>query len=221
MAFRHWHLNLWLLFLAGCTPQQLPWQPSANPGVAAVAGVVAENPLYVPVSDREFVWNQIVDTVDDYFQIEREERVRLIGGVATEGRIDTVPLTGATLLEPWRRDSTHGYEKLHATLQSIRRRAVVRVIPDGGGYLIDLAVFKEVEDVDRAEHSTIGASTLRYDSSLVRNQRGPEDRPLTLGWISLGRDTSLEQQMLSDLSGRLAVAPPTRTLPPIDAVHLP
>jgi hypothetical protein len=38
-----------------------------------------------------------VDAVDDYFRIEREERVRLIGGVLTEGRIDTFPITGSTV----------------------------------------------------------------------------------------------------------------------------
>ena len=67
--------------------------------------------------------SQAVDAVDDYFRIEREERVRLIGGVLTEGRIDTFPIIGSTIFEPWRKDSTPGYEKVHATLQSIRRRA--------------------------------------------------------------------------------------------------
>ena len=65
-----------------------------------------ENPLFVPPMDRELLWNQTVDAVDDYFRIEREERVRLIGGVLTEGRIDTFPTIGSTILEPWRRDST-------------------------------------------------------------------------------------------------------------------
>ncbi|HUE72215.1 MAG TPA: hypothetical protein VMP01_15130, partial [Pirellulaceae bacterium] len=46
-----------------------------------------ENPFFVPAMDREFLWNQTVDAVDDYFRIEREDRVRLIGGVLTEGRI--------------------------------------------------------------------------------------------------------------------------------------
>ena len=57
--------------------------------------------MYVPLSDREFLWNQLVDTIDNYFQIEREERVRLVGGVLTEGQIETFPLPGATIFEPW------------------------------------------------------------------------------------------------------------------------
>src|SRR5688500_14480560 len=78
----------------------------------APAGPI-QNPLFLPPLDSEFVWNQLVDVVDDNFRIEREERVRLIGGILTEGRIDTFPTVGSTLLEPWRTDSTPGYEKLH------------------------------------------------------------------------------------------------------------
>src|SRR5262245_3588233 len=68
------------------------------PGGAAPAPI--ENPLFVPPLDREFLWNQTVDAVDDYFRIEREERVRLVAGVLTEGRIETFPVTGSTLFEP-------------------------------------------------------------------------------------------------------------------------
>src|SRR3954453_16209664 len=80
-----------------------------------------QNPMFIPPIDREFLWNQTVDAIDDYFRIEREDRVRLIAGVLTEGRIDTFPTIGSTVFEPWRTDSTPGYEKIHATLQSIRR----------------------------------------------------------------------------------------------------
>ena len=144
-----------------------------------------------------------MEDVDDYFQIEREERVQFIGGVITEGRIETVPRSGATLVEPWRRDSTRGFEKLHATLQSVRRRASVRLMPVGEGYSIEVAVFKELEDVDRAEHATLGASTLRHDGSLVRGASAITDAPVTLGWIAQGRDITLEHEILANIRGRL------------------
>src|SRR5687768_12168579 len=147
-----------------------------------------ENPLFLPAMDREFLWNHTVDAVDDYFRIEREERVRLIAGVLTEGRIDTFPTSGSTLVEPWRRDSTAGYEKLHATLQSIRRRATVRVIPTEGGYLLDVAVHKELEDLDKPQNATAGGATLRYDGSLVRQEGAPGRFSTSLGWIPIGRD---------------------------------
>ena len=165
--------------------------------------------------DREFLWNQCVDAIDDYFRIEREERVRLIADVLTEGRIDTFPTIGSTILEPWRKDSTHGFEKIHATLQSIRRRATLRVIPIEGGYLIDVAVQKELEDLDKPEHATAGGATLRYDGTLVRQENASGRFSVTLGWIPIGRDATLEQRILADITARLEVEAPVAHLPPI------
>ena len=162
-----------------------------------------ENPLFIPPVDREFFWNQTIDAVDDYFRIEREDRVRLIGGILTEGRIDTFPTIGSTLFEPWRRDSTPGYEKLHATLQSIRRRGTIRIIPAEGGYLLDVVVQKELEDLDKPEHATAGGATLRHDGTLVRQESAPGRFSVTLGWIPIGRDVTLEQRILADISARL------------------
>ena len=197
--------------LAGCgvLPRAGRWFGAAPP-----AGPI-ENPMFVPALDREFLWNQTVDALDDYFRIQREERIRLVGGILTEGRIDTNPATGSTLLEPWRKDSTPGYEKLHATLQSVRRRATVRVIPTGDGYLLDVNVIKELEDLDRPEHATAGGASVRHDGTLVRLQ-GPAGRySVSLGWIPLGRDVTLEQRILADLCARLDVVG-TVHLPPID-----
>lgn len=164
--------------------------------------------MYVPLSDREFLWNQLVDVVDDYFKIEREERVRLVGGVLTEGRIETFPQPGATILEPWREDSTPGFETRLATLQSIRRRAVVFVRPQNdGGYLVDVSVYKELEDLSQPEHSTVSADALRHDGTLRRPRGKQQFGPVNLGWIPIGRDTALEQRILMEVRGRLGSVP--------------
>jgi hypothetical protein len=119
------------------------------------------------------------------------------------------------LLEPWRKDSTPGYEKLHATLQSIRRKATVRVIPTDGGYLLDVAVQKELEDLDKPENATAGGATLRYDGTLVRQEGAPGRFSATLGWIPIGRDCSLEQRILADISERLQIGGSIGHLPEI------
>lgn len=188
-----------LLPLGGCHHfnHALPFFGSAPPAL--------ENPVFVPAGDPEFIWNQVVDTVDDYFKIAREDRVRVVGGVLTEGRIHTHPTPAATLLEPWRRDSVGSYERLHSTLQTLRRRAEIRVVPMADGYSIEVAVLKELEDVSRPEHATVGGSTIRHDGSLVRGETTPDGSPVTLGWISQGRDFNLEQRMLAELRGRLGV----------------
>ncbi len=201
-------LSAWL---TGCGALRNPF--------ASRSSSVIENPLFVPAMDREFIWNQTVDAVDDYFRIEREERVRLIGGVLTEGRIDTHPLTGSTLLEPWRNDSTPGYEKLHATLQSIRRRGTVRVIPTEGGYLLDVHVLKELEDLDKPEHATAGGATLRHDGSLVRQEGAAGRYSVSLGWTPIGRDLTLEQNILADLQARLNVIGHVAPLPATDVIE--
>ncbi len=182
------------------------------PGVAGVS-----NPLFVPVADREFAWNQLVDELDNYFKIEREERVQQVGHVLTEGSIKTFPTPGSTILEPWRKDSASGYERMHATLQSIRRHAHMRVVPTQDGFSIELAVFKELEDLIQPEGTTTGSMTLRHDTSPERtDERGSRLAPGSLGWIPQGRDVALEQRILSNIRGRL-----THYIPPQPGEPLP
>jgi len=187
--------------VAGCGVVLAPWLgPRA---VTVPTKQLIPNPMFVPIADREMLWNQLVDELDDYFRIAREQRVQESGGVLTEGRIETHPAPGATVLEPWRRDSTPGFERLEATLQSIRRRATVRVIPREGGYFVEVQVLKDLEDVSQPERSTISSPTRRYDTSLPRGDTNTQTGPQTLGWICIGRDTSLEQQILTELMARL------------------
>lgn len=168
---------------------------------------VYQNPLPIPYADRDLVWDQVVDVVDNYFDVEREDRVRLEGNVLTVGRIDTVPEPGSTFLEIFRGDSATPYEKLESTLQSIRRRALVQVVPTENGYLVDVAVYKELEDVPQPEMATAGRATLRHDTSNRRDVPHSGEQPIAQGWIPLGRDPALEQRMLHEIYLRLARPP--------------
>ena len=194
--------GLLLLAASGCaiTP------PVTNP-TWQTTNVLYENPALLPVTDHELAWEAVVDVIDDYFKIEREEPVRLVGNVPTQGRLDTFPTLGSTLFEPWHGDSVGPYEKLESTLQSIRRYATVRVIPAQGGYLADVAVFKELEDVVRPAHATAGAATFRYDSSLTRVVNPVGEQEIHKGWIPMGRDTALEQRIVEQLLARMGPPP--------------
>jgi hypothetical protein len=173
--------------------------------------ILQNNPTLVPNQNRDLVFETVIDVVDDYFKIDRELPVRLEGDVLVEGQIETFPRGGSTLLEPWNRDAANFYEKLEGTLQSIRRRAFIRVIPVEAGFLVDVTVFKELEDVNRPEvGSASRAPTLRNDDSLRRFVDPVGGQQASLGWIPLGRDAALEQEILGQLQSRLAAfVPPT------------
>jgi len=161
-----------------------------------------QNPMVVPMIDRWIVMEQVSDEVDNYFKIYREERIRVLDGIMSEGWIETHPKIGSTLGEPWQKDSTRGFERLHATLQTIRRFAKIRVIPSGNAYQIDVRVFKELEDLNQP----VGATTqgqLRFDNSLDRNSVAGVVASPNEGWIPMGRDFSLEQKILRNVSSRL------------------
>ncbi len=124
-------------------------------------------------------------------------------GIVLDGRIETSYKIGASLMEPWRKDSTAGFEKLQSTLQSIRRRAIVTVRPQGAAYTLEVIVQKDLEDTDRSQYATESSSARRHDGTIVRRNDGFGDSPQTLGWIPLGRDTSLEQVILNDIFSRI------------------
>jgi hypothetical protein len=158
----------------------------------------------VPVADEDLAWDQIADVVSDYFTIAHEQRVRRSGGAWMEGRIDTAPLTGATVLEPHKLDSVGTFNRWESTFQSIRRRATVRVLPDANGYLVEVIVEKELEDLPRPENATVGPSSFGSEQTLpskrleqiLRTHTSPK-------WIQLGRDPALEQRILADIHARL------------------
>ncbi len=193
--------------VSGCAPNSPMTQPLGQP-----MPVLHNNPMLLPIADHQRAWEAVVDVVDDYFKIEREEPVRLIGTTLTVGRLDTFPQGSPTVLEPWRLDAAGRYEITENTLQSMRRQAIVRVMPGERGFWIDVAVFKELEDVARPYRATAGAATLRYDESLDRLDDSVSEQEVKRGWIPQGRDTALEQRIIADLQARCGSVP-VRVLP--------
>ncbi len=175
--------------------------------------VPVANPSHIPATDPEFLWNQIVDSVDDYFRIDDEQPVRRSANHWFEGRLVTYPEISGTSFEPWRRDAARGFERLQSTFQTIRRTATIRVIPEEAGYAIDVQVIKEQEDVDQSQFATAGSAAQRHDGTVVRNENQLRQMPVTLGWYEVGRDREMEQRMMADILGRVTnVAPPHKKL---------
>jgi hypothetical protein len=176
---------------------------------AATGGPTIPNPILVRMADRDLMWDQLIDVVDDDFRIEREERVKMAGDVLTEGRIESRPQVSATYLEPQRRDSTGFYNRLESTLQSIRRRVVLRVIPTESGYLVDVAVYKELENVVRPLLAPQGVAAFRTQDrpdQIIDDLEESADvgQPMEQGnWIPEGRDPVQEQVILAKIAERV------------------
>jgi hypothetical protein len=207
----------------------LPEGTVVGPGGPVLPGPPAgpQNAAVIPPLDAELVWTKMVDVADDYFKVQSEQRVVFAAGVPTEGRIDTFPQTGATVLEPWRGDSVGWTERWESTLQSIRRIGTMRLIPDPAGWRVEVVVNKELEYLARPMRATAGGASFRNDDSLYRygtplptlgQQVGDQPRPVaaptpSAGWIPLGRDPLLEQRMLGKLLAKLGVQPLPQAAP--------
>jgi hypothetical protein len=192
--------GIWLLF-AGCTgpgTSQYTLGPDFQSNPFAQTAALG-NPLFVPITDPQCISDLTAEVIDDYFRISKEEPVHLIGNTLTEGHIETVPEVSPTIFEPWRRDTASFDQRVENSLQTYRRRAVVRILPAENGHWIDVAVILELADMPKPDHASSGAATFRYDSSFsrVENPVGEEIAPV--GWISKGRDTVLEQRILGHL----------------------
>lgn len=219
----HRHILLVVLLVVNtCGCYSLPPVPmEIEQNYAGTLPAIAhQNPLFVPTVKREFLWNQTIDALDDYFRIAHEQRMELVEGaemqrIITPGRIETMPTIGSTYFEPWRKDSSPGFEKLHSTLQTIRRRAEVEITSEEGGYLVSVIVYKELEDLNRPEHTTVGMATRRHDGSLSDDDRKTKYGSTTLGWIPIGRDIELENRILADLYARVVDLGPPERLPHI------
>ncbi|RMG03403.1 MAG: hypothetical protein D6741_02335 [Planctomycetota bacterium] len=185
--------------VVGCAEHVL-W--TASPELA----VYEPNPIMVPYQPPETFWENLVEVVQRYFDIDHEEPVRNIGGILTEGRLETRPKIGATIFEPWHRDSVGRYSRVEATVQSIRRTATLKVVPAENGYQVSVQVFKELEDVSRPLGATSSAAAFRDDSSLTRVVGPVGAQQVNEGWIPKGRDTELEQAILRDLVARFGRA---------------
>ena len=167
----------------------------------------SHNPIFVENYNHEFLWGIVADVIDSHFEIAREIPIRLYGDVLTEGHIDTNPKIGASFIEFWHADSVGFAERLDCTLQTIRRRVEVHIVPETGGYTIDVRVFKELEDNSRPLHAVANASNLRFRDNADEFADKIDVNLSSAGWFIIERDAALENQLLSEIIYRLKNPP--------------
>ena len=153
------------------------------------------NPLYVRANNEEIVFERAVDVLHRYhFEVARENRLA--------HQIETRPRVGSGVLEPWHSDSVGVDNRLESTLQSVRRRVFVNIVPDqaNGGYLVAVEAHKELEDLHGIAGNSTGAATFAALTPLDRDLKPVVGQIGTSEWVPAGRDGSLEQSLLQSLS---------------------
>jgi hypothetical protein len=194
MKGRLWPGALLAALTAGCANLPLAENPVA---FRPDPRVCVDNPVYIPLGPPAYgvVFERVLDVLDDYFEIFYANRY--------DGRVITHPRISPGLEQPWKPGSPDLYQRLEATLQTIRRRAEILIQPaNDGGFFIQVTVYKELEDLERPTRSTAGAA-FRTETPVERQFEVIDPVFLDAAWIPLGRDERLEQVILQRLHGCL------------------
>ena len=174
---------------AGCASG---WIPTSRVTRVFAPQPAAENPLLIPIDDFEAVWNKTVAEVGGYFEVATENRL--------SRTIVTQPKISATVLEPWLGDTTTLADRVEATLQTVRRFAIVKVEPaPNGGFLVKVEVHKELEDMVKPDRQAMGRAVFNNEFPVNRSRETVGPVPVAVGWIPRGRDASLEQAILAGI----------------------
>lgn len=199
-----WTTGLSLAF-AGCASGPLQENPVVL-GPQKSQGT--DNPVYLPNGAMEYgaVFEKVIDALDDTFEIAYTNRY--------EGRIETFPLVAAGIGQIWKPGSPDMYQRLLATFQSIRYRAVVLISPArDGGFFVDVKVYRELEDVAQPLKAGTASAVFRSDNTPERQFEVVDATTYNSAWIPSGRETKLEQSILNRLV-HCNIPPPKAPTPP-------
>lgn len=181
------------LLAAGCMTGPLQDNPIF---VRPDPSITVANPIWVPSLGVEGaypkVFERVLDILSDYFEIRWASRY--------DGRIETFPRISPGYEQIWRPGSPDAYQRLEATLQTIRHRAEVLIDPaDDGGFFVHVTIYKELEDLPRPIRATAGAAAFRTDVTVERQFQVIDQTIYETNWIPLGRDCEMEQLILQRL----------------------
>ena len=202
-----------LVCVSGCCCSQYS-QPGAPNVDLGAYDPNQPDPLFVKTKDPEALWDAIVDVIDNYYEIDVENPIRTYSQTGkdgatyeyqTEGRIDTKPSIVGGSAEPWRKNSAECGKKCFATLQTVRSTATVRVVPEGKGFFVYLAVYEELEDLPNPIGSTSGVK-MQYNDDRSKLQQALGERQRSKGWIPVGRNAEQESRILKEIGWRAGVA---------------
>jgi len=187
-----------VLLLGGCASGPL----LENPLVVHPAGQAecAGNPVYVPYSSGPesyaALFEHTLDVMGDYgFDIAYSNRYSAVD------QIQTYPKISPGLGQPWKLGSPDLHQRLVASFQTIRHRAIISIAPaNDGGYFVTVKVYKELQDLPRPSRAVAGAASFRSDPTVERQYEVIEVGQFENGWIPTREDALMEQEILSRIS---------------------
>jgi hypothetical protein len=187
-----------VLGAGGCAGRPLADNPVFLQAAVPPTGPIS-NPCFLAAGPPEYaaVFEGVLTTLDDYFEIEYANRY--------DGTIRTHPLIAPGFDQPWKPGSPDGAERLLATVQTIRYRCVVNIQmvqsdpaqpAAAPGYMVQVVVFKELEDLPRPIKATAGAAAFRSDNTVERQFEVVDPSVVDTAWIPKGREMYLEQEII-------------------------
>lgn len=178
-----------VLFAGGCVSAP----PIDNPVLVRNASGGCENPVLVSpgvptaVSYQE-VFEKTIDILDDYWVVKSADPY--------DGRIVTIPRIAPGYEQPWKSGNPDPRERLLSTFQTTRQVAMVTFrTGERGGYLVDVKVLKELEDLPRPGRATIAVFQESPTVDRALDVVG-EPTPGGRAWFVIGRDYAMEQLLL-------------------------
>jgi hypothetical protein len=135
--------------------------------------------------------------LDMHFAIEKAD--------AQAGLVRTRPLPGAQFFELWRSDNVGVQNQALSNLQNIRRTAEIRITEQNGRQRIDCVVnLQRLSLPNRDIDSAARAYQMFSNSSPLLQTLVLGSQVSDVDWVSLGRDSLLEKEILQRIEKRVA-----------------
>ncbi len=158
------------------------------------------NPMTLEGISYEAAWQASVEAVIERFNVSFQDKEK--GVIRTEYR------PAGTLLTFWERDARDASQLLEETLNQTRRMAIVKVEKGDGSCIVNIEVHRE-RNTSLSYHiprQTIRAvPEIRPLDSGAPSERAPFISPEELyipqssAWLPLGRDESMELQLIRQI----------------------
>jgi len=150
---------------------------------------------------RERLWRSAQETLRDHrFELDRVDR--------SAGVITTKYVTSQSVFEFWRHDVDTREDLWESTLNPVRRRVEVDVVPaeQSATNRVSVAVYKQrISSPDRQFNST--GAVYQYFGEVLPSTTGQERvTAADERWVDIGRDPAMEQYLLNSILNGAGVA---------------